>query len=179
MTERISRKFHALEKPRVSITKSMLVQSRWPIFLARAVTLAGFVLTMLAGLFGSVVGSHNFAIIFVWIAWWTLLKLVFIPLGGRSWCAVCPIPMPGEWLAQGGIFPEGKRTGLGLRWPRKLGPIRLDRTWLQSGGFLLIGLFSAATLTTPALTGWVLVGIFILATTLALVFEDRDRTKPG
>ena len=27
-----------------------------------------------------------------WIAWWTLLKLVFIPLGGRSWCAICPVP---------------------------------------------------------------------------------------
>jgi polyferredoxin len=161
------------------MTKNWIVTSRWPIFLARAVTLAGFVLTMLAGLFGSVVGSHNFAIIFVWIAWWTLFKLIFIPFGGRAWCAVCPIPMPGEWLAQGGIFPEGKRAGLGLRWPRKLGPIRLDGTWLQSGGFLMIGLFSAATLTSPRLTGWVLVSIFILATVLALVFEDRDRTKLG
>src|SRR5512142_1347986 len=108
---------------------SFLFTSRWPIFLARAVTLAGFVLTMIAGLFGSVVGSHNFAIIFVWIAWWTLLKLVFIPLGGRSWCAICPIPMPGEWLAQGGVFPGGKLQrrwhSFGIRWPRRLGPIRL------------------------------------------------------
>ena len=154
------------------------MSSRWPLFIARAVTLAGFVLTILAGLFGSVVGSHNFAIIFVWIAWWTLLKLVFIPLGGRSWCAVCPIPMPGEWLAQGGIFPaRQKKFGLGLRWPRKIGPLRLDGAWLQAGGFLIVGLFSAVTLTTPRLTGWVLLGILILATGLALVFEGRDRAQ--
>ena len=167
-----------LEKRRFSKNNPLIV-SRWPLFIARAVTLAGFVLTILAGLFGSGVGSHNFAIIFVWIAWWTLLKLVFIPLGGRSWCAVCPVPMPGEWLAQGGIFPGGKRTGLGLRWPRKIGPLRLDGAWLQAGGFLIVGLFSAATLTTPVITGWVLLGILILATGLALVFEGRDRAQLG
>jgi polyferredoxin len=78
-----------------------LLTSRWPQFLARGITLAGFTFTIAAGLFGSRVGSHNFAIIFVWIAWWTALKLAFIPLGGRSWCSVCPVPLPGDWL-QGG-----------------------------------------------------------------------------
>ena len=98
---------------RVDITRfpwaKALLRNRWPQFLLRAITLAGFIFTILAGLFGSVVGSHNFAIIFVWIAWWTALKLFFIPLGGRSWCSICPIPMPGEWLQQGGILqPRGR-----------------------------------------------------------------------
>ena len=44
------------------------------------------------GLFGSPVGSHNFAIIFVWIAWWTALKLVFIPLGGAPGAASARCP---------------------------------------------------------------------------------------
>jgi hypothetical protein len=152
-----------------------LLQSRWPQFLARALTLAGFVFTILAGLFGTPVGSHNFAIIFVWIAWWTALKLAFIPFGGRSWCSVCPIPMPGEWLQQGGILgirftPERaeKRRGLGLRWPK-----RLRGTWLQSSGFLLIGLFSAVTLTNSRVTAWVLLALFGLAILLSLVFERR------
>ena len=35
-----------------------LLRGRCPQFAARAVTLAGFVFTILAGLFGSVVGSH-------------------------------------------------------------------------------------------------------------------------
>jgi NAD-dependent dihydropyrimidine dehydrogenase PreA subunit len=44
---------------------------------------------------------------------------------------------------------------------------------MQSGGFLLIGLFSAVTLTAPKVTGWVLLGLFGLAIGLSLVFERR------
>jgi len=147
-----------------------LIESRWPLFLARAVTLAGFFFTILVGLFGSPVGSHNFAIIFIWIAWWTALKLVFIPLGGRSWCSVCPLPMPGEWLQQGSLISKArKRLGLGLRWPK-----RLRGYWLQAGLFLVIGLFSAVTLTDPRVTAWVLLGLILLAIALSLVYERRS-----
>ena len=146
-----------------------LLRSRWPQFLIRAITLAGFVFTILAGLLGSAVGSHNFSIIFVWIAWWTALKLFFIPFGGRSWCSICPIPMPGEWLQNGGILqPKGKGIGLNLRWPKFL---RGD--WLQAGGFMMIGLFSAVTLTSPLVTALVLLGIIVLSLVLSLVFERR------
>ena len=145
-----------------------LLDSRWPQFLIRSQTLAGFIFIIAAGLFGSRVGSHNFAIIFVWIAWWSALKLAFIPFGGRTWCSVCPIPLPGEWLQQGGILSRGKGMGLSRRWPK-----RLKGSWLQSGAFLLIGLFSALTLTDPRVTGWVLLGLFGLAIGLSLVFEHR------
>ena len=145
---------------RLDLTRSpralALLRSRWPQFLLRAITLAGFIFTILAGLMGSVVGSHNFAIIFVWIAWWTALKLVFIPFGGRSWCSICPIPMPGEWLQNGGILQPRGRAGIGLgkRWPKFL-----RGTWMQAGGFLLIGLFGALTLTSAKITAIVLLFI--------------------
>jgi polyferredoxin len=146
-----------------------LLRSRWPQFLLRAVTLAGFVFTILAGLLGSSVGSHNFAIIFVWIAWWSALKLFFIPFGGRSWCSICPIPMPGEWLQRGGILePAGAGLGLGKRWPK-----RLRGVWLQAGGFLLVGIFGALTLTSARATALALLGILALALVLSLVFERR------
>jgi ferredoxin len=145
-----------------------LLESRWPQFLVRSQTLAGFIFIIAAGLFGSRVGSHNFAIIFVWIAWWSALKLAFIPFGGRTWCSVCPIPLPGEWLQQGGILSKGKGLGLGRRWPK-----RLKGSWMQSSAFLLIGLFSALTLTDPRVTGWVLLGLFGLAIGLSLIFEHR------
>ena len=146
-----------------------LLQSRWPQFLVRALTLSGFIFTIVAGLLGSRVGSHNFAIIFVWIAWWTALKLAFIPFGGRSWCSVCPIPLPGDWLQQGGLLEKGRhRFGLNLRWPK-----RMHGSWLQSSGFLLVGLFSAVTLTDPRVTAWVLLALFGLAISLSLVFEHR------
>lgn len=158
-----------LDLTHISWTQTLL-RSRWPQFLLRAITLAGFVFTIFAGLFGSVVGSHNFAIIFVWIAWWTALKLFFIPFGGRSWCSICPIPMPGEWLQNGGILqPRGKGIGLGKRWPKAM-----RGSWLQAGGFLMVGLFGAVTLTSPLVTAIVLMVILLLALILSLVFERRS-----
>jgi len=145
-----------------------LLENPWPQFIVRAIALAGFIFTIAVGIFGARVGSHNFAIIFVWIAWWTALKLGFIPLGGRSWCSVCPIPLPGEWLQKRGILRSGGRRGLNRRWPKAL-----RGSWLQSGAFLLIGIFSAITLTNPRVTAWVLVGLFALAIGLSLVFEQR------
>ena len=145
-----------------------LLENRWPQLLVRALALAGFIFAIAAGLFGSLVGSHNFAIIFVWIAWWSAFKLVFIPLGGRSWCSICPIPLPGDWLQQGGILTKGRGLGLNLRWPKQL-----KGSWLQSGAFLLIGLFSALTLTDPRVTGWVFLALFGIAIGMSLVFENR------
>lgn len=145
------------------------LSSRWPQFLIQAVMLVGFVFTIATALLGSRVGSHNFAIIMVWIAWWTTLKLGFIPLGGRSWCSICPIPLPGEWIQQGGIIDKGQwKIGLNLKWPKAL-----RGSWLQSGGFLLIGMFSAITLTDPHVTGWVLLAIFVLAVGMSFIFEHR------
>jgi hypothetical protein len=145
-----------------------LLVNRWPQFLARAITLAGFIFTILVGLFGTPVGGRNFAIIFVWIAWWTALKLLFIPFGGRAWCSVCPIPMPGEWLQRGGLVRAGRPLGLGLRWPTKL-----RHAWFQVGGFAIMGLFSAVLLTQPRATAWILLGLIVFALGLSLVFERR------
>ncbi len=147
---------------------SSLLRNPWPLFLGRAVMLAGFVFTVLVGLLGTPVGGRNFAIIFVWIAWWTVLKLILIPLGGRSWCSVCPIPVAGEWAQRGGILRQGKGVGLQLRWPRKL-----RGSWLQLAGFAFMGLFSAVLLTVPSATGWILLILIVVAVALGLVFERR------
>ena len=135
-----------------------------------ALLLAGLTLAALAGILGSPIGSHNFAIIFVWIVWWGLLKLVFIPLGGRAWCAVCPLPAPGEWLQRRAVVSRGplRALGLGRTWPR-----RLRGGWLATGTLLAIGVASAPILTRPALTGWLLAGMAVLAVALALAFRGR------
>jgi polyferredoxin len=99
------------ELTRFLFVKSLL-KNRWLQFLAWSVMLAGFLLAILSGLFGTPVGNRNFGIVFVWIAWWAVLILVAVPFFGRAWCAVCPIPLPGEWLQRGAIMdPPENRPG--------------------------------------------------------------------
>ena len=135
-----------------------------------ALLLAGLTLAVLAGFFGSPVGSHNFAVIFVWIVWWGLLKLAFIPLGGRAWCAVCPLPAPGEWLQRRAVASRGpaRPLGLALEWPR-----RLRSGWLAIGLLLAIGVASGPILTRPSLTAALLLTLAALAFALSLVYRGR------
>ena len=143
--------------------------------------LVGYVFAILAGLIGTPVGSHNFSIVFVWIAWWAALILVAVPFLGRGWCAVCPIPLPGEWIQRGAVLrPErtlsehgetkwkSKGRWLNLRWPKLFRNI-----WLQNISFLLLALFSSILLTTPNVTGIILAAILFTAMGLSAIFERR------
>ena len=50
-------------------------------------------LVILSGLFGTPAGNHNFGIIYVWLVWWALLKLVLVPFLGPL--LVQHLPDPG------------------------------------------------------------------------------------
>lgn len=162
-----------IELTRSPLLKAML-KSRWPQMAVFAVMLAGYIFAILAGLVGTPVGSHNFSIVFVWIAWWAILILVAVPFFGRGWCAVCPIPLPGEWLQRGAILgPAGSGTRskgkwLNLRWPKPLRNI-----WLQNASFMMLALFSSVLLTTPTVTAIALAAMLFTALALSLVFERR------
>ena len=146
------------------------LKSRYPQLAVMVVMLAGYLFAILAGFIGTPVGSHNFSIVFVWIAWWAVLILVAVPFLGRGWCSVCPIPLPGEWLQRGAVLnPPGRRPrGLNLRWPNALRNI-----WLQNASFLLLALFSSILLTTPTITAIVLAAMLFAAIGLSMVFERR------
>jgi polyferredoxin len=153
---------------RLPLVKAVL-RSRWPQLVLRLLALGGFLLAILAGALGTPVGSRNFAIIVVWIAWWALLMLAAVPLLGRGWCSICPIPMPGEWLQQGALLkPQGGGLGAGRRWPK-----RLRNIWLQNGAFALVALFSTVILTQPGVSAAVLGGMLFVATGTSLIFERR------
>ncbi len=146
------------------------LKSRYPQMAVFIVMLAGYIFAILAGLIGTPVGSHNFSIVFVWIAWWAILILVAVPFFGRGWCAVCPIPLPGEWLQRGAILspPDKRPKWLNLRVPNMFRNI-----WLQNISFLLLALFSSVLLTTPNITGIVLAAMLFAAIGLSTVFERR------
>lgn len=158
-----------MELTRLPLLKSA-IKSRYPQLAVFIVMLVGYIFAILAGLIGTPVGSHNFSIVFVWIAWWAILILVAVPFFGRGWCAVCPIPLPGEWLQRGAILtpPHKQPKWLNLRVPKMFRNI-----WLQNISFLLLALFSSVLLTTPNITGIVLAIMLFAAIGLSTIFERR------
>src|SRR5215213_6324866 len=159
---------------KIELTRNPVIKralkSRYPQLAVLVVMLIGYIFAILAGLVGTPVGSHNFSIVFVWIAWWAILILVAVPFFGRGWCAVCPIPLPGEWLQRGAVLapPSKKPKWLNLRVPKAFRNI-----WLQNISFLLLALFSSVLLTTPNITGIVLAAMLFAAVGLSTVFERR------
>ena len=133
-------------------------------------TLFFFVLIILTGLFGTPVGNANFAIISVWIVWWALLIMLLIPLGGRLWCTMCPIPAVGEWVQRRSVVSaSGRRPlSLGWEWPKPLRNI-----WVQNFAFLAVAAFSVIILTRPMVTGALLLGFMLVALGLFLLYQRR------
>lgn len=158
-----------IELTRNPFIKNVL-KSRYPQLAVFIVMLVGYIFAILAGLIGTPVGSHNFSIVFVWIAWWAILILIAVPFFGRGWCAVCPIPLPGEWLQRGAVLapPDKRPKWLNLRVPRIFRNI-----WMQNISFLLLALFSSVLLTTPNITGIVLAAMLFAAIGLSAIFERR------
>jgi len=139
-----------------------------------------FYLFILSSLWGSPVGNRNIAIIFVWILWWFVLKAIIVPLGGRIWCMVCPLPAPAEWLSRRSFTAvryiqkpfktlHHRFTGLQKDWPKLL-----DNIWLQNLLFLTLISFGIILITRPIATA--LLFLIILATSLLLALIYRRRT---
>jgi polyferredoxin len=147
------------------------LKSRWFPWSLTVLTLPLLVLAVLSGFFGTPAGNRSFGIVFVWIVWWAVVILLLVPFSGRLWCAICPIPAPGEWLQRRALIQPragGKLYTLGWKWPK-----RLNNIWLQNASFLAVALFSAVILTTPAATAGVLTLFALIATAAALLYEGR------
>jgi polyferredoxin len=159
---------------RFELTRSPLIKStlknRTPQLVVFVLMLAGFLFAILAGFIGTPVGSHNFSVVFVWIAWWAVLILVAVPFFGRGWCAVCPIPVVGDWLQRGAVLEPNPQKP---NWLNFRVPARFRNMWMQNISFTLVALFSSVILTTPVVTSVVLAAMLFLAIGLSMVFERR------
>jgi polyferredoxin len=157
------------ELTRFPLIKNLL-KNRYPQLVVFVLMLAGFLFAIVAGFVGTPVGSHNFSIVFVWIAWWAILILVAVPFFGRGWCGVCPIPVVGDWLQRGAVLDPVKKTP---KWLNLRVPAKFRNMWMQNISFTLVALFSSVILTTPVVTSVVLAAMLFLAIGLSLVFERR------
>jgi polyferredoxin len=140
--------------------------------------LAGLVVVIMAGLLGTKVGGRNAAVMLTWVACMSLLTIVLVPLGGRIWCMICPLPVLGEYLQRGattGVRSRKQRPdrnrflGLGLRWPHAL-----RNRWLQVFLFMGLGTFSASLAGQPRWTAITLLVIVVLAIGMSFVWELRS-----
>ncbi len=97
-----------------------------------------------------------------------------MPLGGRIWCLVCPLPSIGEWLQRRRLInvppgAAGRSPGFKApEWPR---PLR--NRWPSVLLFLLLGTFSTALVALPPATSWLLIGLTLVPVALSLFPEQR------
>lgn len=147
-----------------------LLKSRWFNFSLFVVNWAAFVLILMSGVYGTVVGNHSFGIVFVWIVWWSLLMFLLLPFTARFWCGMCPLPTIGEWIQRLRLVGKGGERGLtmNLKWPKALRTM-----WIANLAFLTVGIFSGVITTRPLATTAMLGGIILLAVVLHMVFEKR------
>lgn len=138
-----------------------------------------FYLFILSALWGSPVGNRNITIVFVWILWWFALKAIMVPLGGRIWCLMCPLPAPAEWLSRRSLAGvrylskplrrlHHRFSGLQKDWPAGLRNI-----WLQNILFLALISFGMILITRPLATAVLFIFILTLTLILALVYRQR------
>jgi len=130
-----------------------------------------FYVLLMAAVFGHPLGNVNAAIVLIWILWWVVLIGVLVPLSGRAWCAVCPLPAPGEWFQRRSLV-----RFRGFEKPRgqnKPWPARLRNIWLQNLGFLGLAAISALLVTRPLVTAAVIGGIWVIASLLMVRYRRR------
>ncbi len=147
-------------------------------FLCTLPIMAAFVIVIMAGFFGTKVGGRNLGVMLTWSVWMSLLTLVLVPVFGRVWCFLCPLPSIGEYLQRQAtvmVRPAEQKGrynnrffGLGLRWPRALrGP------WIRMLIYLSLGTLSASMAGQPKWTATALSALCITAIFVSLIFELR------
>jgi polyferredoxin len=136
-----------------------------------------FYLLILAGFIGTKVSGRNAGPMVIWVLWLSALILLLVPLGGRIWCLVCPLPLLGEWLQRrrvAGRTPDPEDGRPRRLWKAALiWPAWLSSAWPRVFFFLLLGTFSIALVALPPATSWLLIGLVTLAIATALFPEQR------
>lgn len=139
--------------------------------------LAVFWFIILAGLLGTKVAGRNAGPMMIWVLWLSALIVVLVPLGGRIWCTVCPLPVIGEWLQRARLSKNPaalilqtplRLFGIPLVWPSWL-----SNAWPRVLLFLLLGTFSTTLVVLPPATSWMLIGLVVMAILASFFPEQR------
>ncbi len=153
-------RFNLLRLPRGLVTLALRLYPR-PLRAAAALGLAGIVL---ACFLGPADPRRNLGTILGWGLWWPALAVSFV-FAGRSWCAICPLSVPGS-LAQ-------RLLSLRLTVPAW---VKEHGNRLAMAGFFLIVLVEelSAMRESPRATGILLLVIVGFALLASVLFPRRS-----
>ena len=117
--------------------------------------------------FGSLSYSKNPGSILSWTLWWPLVPLTFI-LFGRLWCALCPLPIIGDFI-QKFIHPSRKPGNFLMKYG----------IWITDGIFIFITLFDRlyGMVDTPWLSGIVFLLLLFGVIIFSIRYERRAFCK--
>ncbi len=117
------------------------------------------------GFFGPQIAPLNLAGVLPWTHWRGLAVIALL-MAGNLFCMACPFTLPRD-LARKVVFPR-------YRWPR-----RLRSKWVAAGllATYLWGYEAFALWDSPRSTAWIIVGYFIAAFVVDIVFKGASFCK--
>ncbi|MDP2984017.1 MAG: FAD-dependent oxidoreductase [Candidatus Latescibacter sp.] len=147
-----------------------LIKNRWPRYLAIMFSTVFFTVILVSCYVGGVsAGNFNFGIMYVWIVWFVLLIMIWVPFFSRIFCGFCPLPFFGLWLQRHSVMSVMKKSfGLNKKFPKSL-----SNMWMVNFLFMGITFFNGFLTTIPIASFYMLIGIIIAATAITFVFEKR------
>jgi 4Fe-4S binding domain len=132
---------------------------------------------ILAGLLGTKVAGRNAGPMIIWVVWLSTLIIVLVPIGGRAWCTVCPLPVMGEWMQRlrftKNPAAHENNTPLRIFGVPLIWPAWLSNAWPRVLLFLLLGTFSTTIVSLPPATSWMLIGLVVMAVLVSFFPEQR------
>lgn len=138
-----------------------LLTSRWLQTLFQVPLLLGFAVLIFLAFADIQDGGRNLATKSIWTIWWAGIIFTFVFVG-RVWCYMCPVGALSEWTAR--LVDSSRRF-----------PPALRNVWLANAMFVLLTWLDVqlGVVRSPLVTGWLLVGVTVLAVVIALFYERR------
>lgn len=164
------RSFNLATLPLIGRFVRFLNSGPYPLLAVRMISVAGFLLVIYAGLFGTSYPERNLATTFVWNLWWPLVVVSVLFLG-TAWCAICPWDTLSSWIVRLRLWRRiTPHPGLGRKVPPYMQNIWLALMLFVGMAWLEVGIGVTAK---PYATALMAAAMLFLSMGYLLVFDRK------